>query len=75
MPASMRVSGQPSFGVYRSAPTALRRRMIEDMTARNLGRHSRRNYLNSCARLAAFLKRSPEFAFIGQPECAPRIPY
>ena len=42
--------------------TALRRRMIEDMTARNLGPHSRRNYLSSCARLAAFLARSPETA-------------
>ncbi len=42
--------------------TALRRRMIEDMVARNLGPHSRRNYLNSCARLAAFLGRSPDTA-------------
>ena len=42
--------------------TALRRRMIEDMTARNLDPHSRRNYLNSCARLAAFLERSPDTA-------------
>jgi len=42
--------------------TALRRRMTEDMTARNLGPHSQRNYLNSCARLAAFLGRSPDTA-------------
>ncbi len=42
--------------------TALRRRMIEDMVARNLCPHSRRNYLNSCARLAAFLGRSPDTA-------------
>jgi site-specific recombinase XerD len=42
--------------------TALRRRMTEDMAARNLGPHSRCNYLNSCARLAAFLGRSPETA-------------
>jgi hypothetical protein len=42
--------------------TALRRRMIEDMAARNLGPHSRRNYLDSCARFAAFLERSPETA-------------
>ena len=41
---------------------ALRRRMTEDMTARNLGPHSQRNYLNSCARLAAFLGRSPDTA-------------
>jgi site-specific recombinase XerD len=32
------------------------------MTARNLGPHSQRNYLNSCARLAAFLGRSPDTA-------------
>ncbi len=42
--------------------TALRRRMNEDMVARNLGPHSQRNYLNSCARLAAFLGRSPDTA-------------
>ena len=42
--------------------TALRRRMTEDMQGRNLGSHSRRNYLNSCARLAAFLGRSPDTA-------------
>jgi len=42
--------------------TALRRRMTEDMVARNLGPHSRRNYLDSCARLAAFLGRSPDTA-------------
>ena len=42
--------------------TPLRQRMIEDMAARNLGRQSRRNYLDSCARFAAFLGRSPEAA-------------
>ncbi len=42
--------------------TALRRRMIEDVAARNLGPHSQRNHLNSCARLAAFLGRSPDTA-------------
>jgi site-specific recombinase XerD len=42
--------------------TALHRRMTEDMVARNLGPHSRRNYLDSCARLAAFLGRSPNTA-------------
>jgi site-specific recombinase XerD len=36
--------------------------MIEDMRARNLGRHSQRNHLDSCARFAAFLGRSPETA-------------
>ena len=42
--------------------TPLRQRMIEDMRGRNLGRHSQRNYLNSCARFATFLGRSPETA-------------
>jgi site-specific recombinase XerD len=32
------------------------------MTARNLGPHSQRNYLNSCTRFAAFLGRSPDTA-------------
>jgi integrase/recombinase XerD len=41
---------------------ALRRRMTEDMTGRNLGPHSQRNYLNSCTRFAAFLGRSPDTA-------------
>jgi len=42
--------------------TPLRQRMIEDMAARNLGRHSQCNYLNSCARFTAFLARSPDTA-------------
>ncbi len=42
--------------------TALRRRMTEDIQGRNLGPHSQRNYLNSCARFAAFLGRSPDTA-------------
>ena len=44
------------------AATPLRRRMIEDMRGRDLGRHSQRNHLDSCARFAAFLGRSPETA-------------
>ena len=36
--------------------------MIEDVAARNLGPHSQRNHLNSCARFAAFLGRSPDTA-------------
>ena len=40
----------------------LRQRMIEDMTARNLGRHSQRSHIESCKRFAAFLKRSPDTA-------------
>jgi integrase/recombinase XerD len=36
--------------------------MIEDMTARKLGRHSQRSHIHSCRRFAAFLKRSPDTA-------------
>jgi site-specific recombinase XerD len=42
--------------------TPLRQRMIEDMAARKLGRHSQRSHLSSCERFAAFLERSPETA-------------
>ncbi|MFQ5745392.1 MAG: tyrosine-type recombinase/integrase [Acidobacteriota bacterium] len=45
-----------------SQATPLRQRMIEDMAARNLGRHSQRSHLSSCERFAAFLDRSPETA-------------
>ena len=51
------------MNIQNNAPaTSLRQRMTEDMVARNLGPHSQRNYLNSCARFAAFLGRSPEAA-------------
>ena len=40
----------------------LRQRMIDDIRARKLGRHSERNHIESCKRFAAFLKRSPETA-------------
>src|SRR5450631_3437256 len=40
----------------------LRQRMIEDMTARKLGRHSQRSHIHSCIRFAAFLGRSPDTA-------------
>ncbi len=46
----------------KSPITPLRQRMIEDMAARNLGRHSQRSHLSSCERFAAFLERSPETA-------------
>ena len=39
-----------------------RQRMIEDMNARKLGKHSQRSHIHSCKRFAAFLKRSPETA-------------
>jgi site-specific recombinase XerD len=42
--------------------TPLRQRMIEDMAARKLGRHSQRSHLSSCERFADFLERSPETA-------------
>jgi integrase/recombinase XerD len=44
------------------AISPLRRRMIEDMAARQLGRHSQRSHIHSCQRFAAFLKRSPNTA-------------
>ncbi len=40
--------------------TAPRRRMTEDMQGRNLGPHSQRNHLDSCARIAAFPGRAPD---------------
>src|SRR5208282_4843532 len=40
----------------------LRQRMIDDIRARKLGRHSLRSHIDSCKRFAAFLKRSPEMA-------------
>ena len=40
----------------------LRQRMIEDMTARGLGRQTQRGHIRACRRFAAYLKRSPETA-------------
>jgi integrase/recombinase XerD len=40
----------------------LRQRMIEDMNARKLGKHTQRGHIHSCKRFAAFLKRSPDTA-------------
>ena len=40
----------------------LRQRMIEDMNARKLGKHSQSSHIYSCKRFAAFLKRSPDTA-------------
>src|SRR5215468_5536466 len=56
----------------------LRQRMIEDMTARNLGHHTQRSHIYSCKRFAAFLKRSPDTATreelrLFQLQRAPRI--
>ena len=42
--------------------TPLRQRMIEDMAARNLNRHTQRSHISSCKRFAAWLKRSPDTA-------------
>jgi integrase/recombinase XerD len=44
------------------ATTPLCQRMIEDMAARNLGRHSQRSHFHSCERFAVYLKRSPDSA-------------
>jgi site-specific recombinase XerD len=40
----------------------LRQRMIDDIRARKLGRHSERSHIHSCKRFAAYLKRSPDTA-------------
>jgi integrase/recombinase XerD len=40
----------------------LRRRMIEDMAARNLNPHTQGSHISSCRRFAAWLKRSPDTA-------------
>ena len=45
-----------------STVSPLRQRMIEDMVARKLGRHSQRSHIHSCKRFAAWLRRSPETA-------------
>jgi len=45
-----------------STVSPLRQRMIEDMAARKLGRHSQRSHVHSCKRFAAYLERSPDTA-------------
>jgi site-specific recombinase XerD len=40
----------------------LRQRMIEDMTARGLGRQTQRGHILACKRFATYLKRSPDTA-------------
>ena len=42
--------------------TPLRQRMLDDMQARNLGRHSQRSHIYSCKRFAGWLRRSPDTA-------------
>src|SRR5262245_54079342 len=42
--------------------TPLRQRMIDDMVARNLGRHTQRSHIESCIRFTRFLGRSPDTA-------------
>ena len=44
------------------AVTPLRRRMIEDMNARELCVGTQRGHIHSCKRFAAFLNRSPDTA-------------
>src|SRR2546421_3574990 len=44
------------------AISPLRRRMIEDMSARKLNPHTQRSDISSCKRFAAYLKRSPDTA-------------
>ena len=52
-----------------STVSALRQRMVEDMTARKLGPHSQRSHIHSCRRFAAFLKRSPDTATADDVRC------
>ena len=40
----------------------LRRRMIEDMSLRNLAPRTQEAYIRGCRKLAAFLRRSPDTA-------------
>lgn len=54
------VTGTDAFAPRPATP--LRQRMIEDMAARNLNRHTQRSHLSSCKRFAAWLKRSPDTA-------------
>src|SRR5258706_11342971 len=44
------------------AMSPLRRRMIEDMTIRKLGRKTQQDYVQIIKKLAAFLGRSPDAA-------------
>ena len=44
------------------AISPLRRRMIEDMTVRNFGADTQRNYIRAVKNLAIFLRRSPDTA-------------
>jgi integrase/recombinase XerD len=53
-----------SFPMSIDVVSPLRQRLIEDMTARQLGAASQRSHISSCRRFAAFLKRSPETATI-----------
>lgn len=59
--AAASVSAEPDPFVPRPVPP-LRQRMIEDMAARNLNRHTQRSHISSCRRFAAWLKRSPDTA-------------
>src|ERR1700747_1146336 len=42
--------------------SALRQRMIENMTARKLNPNTQRSHIQSCKRFAAWLRRSPDTA-------------
>jgi site-specific recombinase XerD len=52
----------PTKSIPAKPISPLRQRMIDDMIARNLGRHTQRSHIESCRRFAAFLKRSPDTA-------------
>ena len=42
--------------------SALRQRMVEDMSLRNLAPRTQEAYIRGCKKLAAFLRRSPDTA-------------
>ena len=44
------------------AASPLRRRMIEDMTIRQFGEHTKRDYVRQVRQFAAFLVCSPDLA-------------
>ena len=44
------------------AVSPLRRRMIEDMTIRQFGEHTKRDYIRQVREFTAFLGRSPDRA-------------
>src|SRR6266516_503323 len=59
---SLQPTQDRSIPMTDEAMSPLRRRMIEDMTIRKLGRKTQQNYIQIIKKLAAFLARSPDTA-------------